>query len=441
MVAAAIPALIGAAMPAVVPMPAAAPAPAVAAAPGARAGTQVAALLAASARSSAPSRILLTPTADPATSQRISWTMPARTKGQRVAYRVPGAPAQRVRATRGPATSVKFSGSAQPRYSATLSGLTPGTAYEYRIVTPRGSSKWLSFTTASASPSPLTMIGLGDTQVDNRGVPRATLRRALAEAPAAQLVLQAGDVVNRPYKGSQWADLFTAMGSAARTRNWVVSIGNHEQCVLVLKCRDNGAEAFRSYFDWPDNGFPQQGETWFHVDYQGVRIVVLDSFGGRMAEQAAFLDKALAENPTRWSIVLMHAAPFGSRPERTNPPEVRDLWLPIIEQRNVDLVLSGHDHSYARGSRKPNGPVFAVSVSGPKYYDVTDTDWSLNGATRTVWAAATSTYQVITVAGDTLTYKAVVTDRGKGSTSPFGPGGVLDQFTIVKGLKGEKVVR
>ena len=439
MVAAAVPALMGTAMPAVVPMPA--PAPAVAAAPGARAGTQVAALLAASAGSSAPSRILLTPTADPATSQRISWTMPARTKGQRVAYRVPGAPAQQVRATRGPATSVKFSGSAQPRYSATLSGLTPGTAYEYRIVTPRGSSKWRSFTTASASAAPLTMIGLGDTQVDNRGVPRATLRRALAEAPAAQLVLQAGDVVNRPYKGSQWADLFTAMGSAARTRNWVVSIGNHEQCVLVLKCRDNGAEAFRSYFDWPDNGFPQQGETWFHVDYQGVRIVVLDSFGGRMAEQAAFLDKALAENPTRWSIVLMHAAPFGSRPERTNPPEVRDLWLPIIEQRNVDLVLSGHDHSYARGSRTPNGPVFAVSVSGPKYYDVTDADWLLNGATRTVWAAATSTYQVITIAGDTLTYKAVVTDRGKGSTSPFGPGGVLDQFTIVKGPKGEKMVR
>ncbi len=367
--------------------------------------------------------------------------MPARTKGQRVAYRVPGAPAQQVRATRGPATSVKFSGSAQPRYSATLSGLTPGTAYEYRIVTPRGSSKWLSFTTANPSAASLTMIGLGDTQVDNRGVPRATLRRALAEAPGAQLVLQAGDVVNRPYKGSQWADLFAAMGTAARTRNWLVSIGNHEQCVLVVKCRANGAEAFRSYFDWPDNGFPQQGETWFHVDYQGVRIVVLDSFGGRMAEQAAFLDRALAENPTRWSIVLMHAAPFGSRPERTNPPEVRDLWLPIIERRNVDLVLSGHDHSYARGSRTPNGPVFAVSVSGPKYYDVTDTDWTLNGATRTVWAAATSTYQVITIAGDTLSYKAVVTDRGKGSTSPFGPGGVLDQFTIVKGPKGEKVVR
>jgi Calcineurin-like phosphoesterase/Purple acid Phosphatase, N-terminal domain len=390
--------------------------------------------------SSKPSRILLTPTADPATSQRVSWTMTSRTTAQKVQYRVHGEAAKSVRARRGPATSVKNSGSARPRYWAVLTGLSPGTPYEYRIVTPRGSSTWRTFTTADPAAPSLTMIGLGDTQVDNRGVPRRTVRRALADAPGAQLVLQAGDVVDRPYKGSQWADLFTAMGSAARTRNWVVAIGNHEQCVLVLKCRSKEAQAFRSYFDWPDNGFPEQGETWFHVDYQGVRIVVLDSFGGRMAEQAAFLDKALAENPTKWSIVLMHAPPFATQPGRTNA-EVRDLWLPIIERHNVDLVLSGHDHSYVRGYRTINGPVFAVSVSGPKYYEVTDADWVANGARRVIWAAATSTYQVITIAGDTLTYKAVVTDRGTGSTSPFGPGGVLDQFEIVKSADGAKVVR
>jgi hypothetical protein len=448
-VAATVSALMGAALPVAVPgaasasptvgAPAAAPVPA----RGVGAGPTSLSMLAGvptAASSSGPSRILLTPGVDPATTQSISWTMGVRTKGQRVQYRVPGTPAQQVRATRAPATSVKYSGSAAPRYAATLSGLTPGTAYQYRIVTSRGSSRWSTFTTADPAAPSLTMIGLGDTQVDNRGVPRATLRRALADAPGAQLVLQAGDVVDRPYKGSQWADLFAAMGSAARTRNWVVSIGNHEQCVLVTRCESNQAEAFRSYFDWPDNGFPEQGETWFHVDYQGVRIVVLDSFGGRLAEQAAFLDKALAENPTRWSIVLMHAPPFATRPGRTNT-EVRDLWLPIIERRNVDLVLSGHDHSYARGSRTPNGPVFAVSVSGPKYYDVTDADWVLNRARRTVWAAATSTYQVITIAGDTLSYRAVVTHRGTGSTSPFGPGGVLDQFSIVKTATGEKVVR
>ncbi len=435
MVAAVVPVLAGAGVPAASHASRAAAAPITAAAVAGQPG-----VVRAASSSGKPSRILLTPTADPTTSQRVSWTMSQRTKGQKVQFRVAGGPSTSVRATRGPATSAKYSGSARPRYSATLEGLVPGTTYRYRIVTARGSSKWSTFTTANPAATSLTMIGLGDTQVDNAGVPRATLRRALAEAPGAQLVLQAGDVVNRPYKGSQWGDLFTAMGSSARTRNWLVSIGNHEQCALVLKCDANGAEAFRSYFDWPDNGFPAQGETWFYVDYQGVRIVVLDSFGGRMPEQAAFLDKALAENPNKWSIVLMHAPPFATMPGRPNP-EVRDVLLPVIERRNVDLVLSGHDHSYTRGYRSPNGTVFAVSVSGPKYYDVTDVDWAANRATRVVWAAGTSTYQLITIAGDTLTYKAVVTHRGSNSTSPFGAGGVLDQFAIVKDAAGDKIVQ
>jgi hypothetical protein len=438
-VAAAVPIIVGTGPPGVVPVPAAGavgPVSSVAAlAPRAER-----AVVATSVPTSKPTRILLTPTANPATSQRVSWTMAKRLKGQRVQYRVPGERAKSVGARRSPATSVRYSGSARPRYSAILRGLAPGTTYEYRIVTSRGSTTWRTYTTANPAATSLTIIGLGDTQIDNRGVPRRTLRRALADAPGAQLVLHAGDVVDRPYKAAGWADLFSAMGSAARTRNWLVSIGNHEQCVLVVKCRHNGAEAFRSYFDWPDNGVPGQGETWFHVDYQGVRIVVLDSFGGRMAEQADFLDRALAENPNRWSIVLMHAPPFATRPGRTNT-EVRDLWLPIIERRDVDLVLSGHDHSYARGYRTPNGPVFAVSVSGPKYYEVSDADWALNRATRSVWAAATSTYQVITITGDTLAYRAVVSHRGAGSTSPFGPGGVLDRFEIVKTAAGDKVVR
>jgi hypothetical protein len=386
-----------------------------------------------------PSRILLTPTADMSTSQEVSWTMPVRVKGQRVQYRQPGGTSQWAKATRRPATKKATSGTAAPRYEATLPGLTPATAYEYRIVTRRGSTGWRTFTTADPAAATTTIIGLGDTQVDNRGVPRRTIRQALADVPQASLVLQAGDLVNRPTRAREWDDLFAAIGGSARTRNWIVSIGNHEQCVLIT-CESNAGEAFRSYFDWPDNGFPAQGETWFHVDHQGVRIIVLDSFGGRMPEQAAFLDQALATNPNKWSIVLMHAPPFATQPNRPNPDVVAQ-WLPILESRNVDLVLTGHDHAYARGYfRKPSGPVYVSSVSGPKYYEVTDADWVANKATRVVWAAGTATYQVITIAGDQLTYRAVVSARGATSTSPFGPGGVLDQFVIDKS-SGKKVVR
>lgn len=386
-----------------------------------------------------PTRVLLTPSADPATSQVVSWTMPERLRGQRVQFRVPGGTSRWAVAVRRPATSVRSSGSSRPRYAATLRGLAPGAVHEYRIVTGRGSTSWRRFTTADPAADSVTLIGLGDTQVDNRGVPRTTIRKALAAAPGAALVLHAGDVVNRPYRGSEWADLFAAIGESGRTRNWVVSIGNHEQCVLVLACRSGRAQAFRSYFDWPTNGFPGQGETWFHVDHQGVRIVVLDSFGGRMEQQAAFLDHALATNPHPWSIVLMHASPFASRPGRSNV-EVREHWVPIIEAHDVDLVLTGHDHSYARGRRDPAGPVFVQSVSGTKYYEVTDADWAAGGATRDVWAARTATYQVITIAGDTLSYRAVVSHRGSGSTSPVGVGGELDSFTITHGPGGVDIV-
>ena len=405
------------------------------------AATRMAAVSAVRAATSGrgPSKILLTPTADLATSQEVSWTMPYRVKGQRVQFRIAGQPIQSAKAARRPATKKKTAGSALPRYEATLTGLTPATTYRYRVVTRIGSSPWRSFTTANPAAPITTLIALGDTQVDNRGVPKRTLKRALTDAPAASLVLQAGDVVNNPTKAKQWDDLLAAIGDSGRTRNWVVSIGNHEQCVLIT-CESNAGEGFRSYFDGVENGFPAQGQTWYAMDYQGIRIVVLDSFGGRIAEQALFLDQALATNPNRWSIVLMHAPPFASRPERSNP-EIVAQWLPIIEARNVDLVLTGHDHSYARGYyRKANGPVFATSVSGPKYYDVTDADWAANKARRVVWAAQTSTYQVITVAGDQLQYRAVVSARGSNSTSPFGPGGVLDQFTIDKS-SGSKVVR
>ncbi|MGB8021354.1 MAG: metallophosphoesterase family protein [Candidatus Nanopelagicales bacterium] len=419
---------------------AAAGGPAAVAAPVA--GSVVRAMLAspwARGSSGNPTRILLTPTADPATSQTVSWTLPAKMSGQVVQYRLPGQSKRSVRAKLRAVTSVRFSGTAKPRYAATMKRLAPGTVYEYRIVTPTGSTPWRRFTTARTGRAPVALIGLGDTQVDNRGVPATTIRRAFADVPGASLVLQAGDVVDRPYRNSQWGDLFAAMGTAARTANWVFAIGNHEQCILI-RCSSNRAEAFRSYFDWPTNGFPEQGETWYHIDYQGVRIVVLDSFGGQMARQASFLDRALATNPNRWSIVVMHAPPFATRPGRSNP-EVRRWWLPIIEAHEVDLVLAGHDHSYARGHRAGASTVYAVSVSGQKYYPAVGTDWAANRATRDVWAAQTATYQVITISGDTLAYRAVVTDRGSGSTSPVGVGGVLDRFTIVKRASGAKVVR
>ena len=99
---------------------------------------------------------------------------------------------------------------------------------------------------------------------------------------------------------------------------------------------------------------------------------------------------------------------------------MRAAWLPVFQRNDIDLVLMGHDHTYARGfvnadaTETPGittGPVYAVSVAGPKYYDQQPEDdnvWTRNGATQVVRAGHTSTFQGITVSGNTLRYESIV---------------------------------
>lgn len=397
------------------------------------------------AASPVASRVLLTPTADPATSQRISWTSARAYKAQRVEYwQAPDAgddaqpgQVQSSAALRMPRTTKKASGTTKPRYRAELTGLKPGTRYAYRIVNSRGAGAQAVFTTAGTAASDWSFIVLGDTQVDNRNTVRGIISAATAAVPDAALVVEVGDVVDRPFKDKQWADMFLAMGTSARTRNWLTAIGNHEQCVLI-KCDSRSGQAFKSYFGRLDSDRPGSA-TWFTTDYQGVRFVVLDSFGGRIAEQAAFLDQALAQNPHQWSVVVMHAPLYATRPGRTNT-EVRQAWGPIIDRHDVDVVLTGHDHAYARGQtqqddRQDEVPVFVSSVSGPKFYPVSAQDWVANDAQLQVLAAQTATYSVVEVSPTRLSFRAVAAEP----SAQAAPGSVLDQFQITL-VDGAKVV-
>lgn len=123
----------------------------------------------------------------------------------------------------------------------------------------------------------------------------------------------------------------------------------------------------------------------------------------------------------------MHEGPFASRGDRSGA-RIRQAFLPTLEQYGADLVLSGHDHSYARGQKA--GVAYVVSDSGPKFYDTSSKDWTRGGATRLTSAYRTSTYQVVDVSPDALTVRAIVGHRGKGATPTARVGDVLDTFTL-----------
>lgn len=379
------------------------------------------------AASSGFTRILLTSTASPATSQYVSWSRSRAKSGQRVVTVAPDGTVRTTPAVRKLGTTKRTAGSTQYRYVARVTGLRPSTRYRYRIIAGSSLSGWRTFRTAPSANEPATLLSFGDTQVANAGVPEAMIDRAVKRLPDATALLQAGDVVNKPWVGREWSDLHRALTPAGQARSVVSSIGNHEQCRVPGSCRSGGGRGFRSYFQGASNGVEKQRRTWFRVDHGPARIIVLDSFGSDLARQRAFLIDSLRTNPRAWSIVLMHRGPFAARGDRDNA-EMRRWFLGPLEKYGADLVLSGHDHSYARATKA--GVTYVTSVSGPKYYDTSSSDFRRGGATRVRWAERTSTYQALRITPTSLTVRALVGHKAKGASTRVGVGGTLDVVTL-----------
>lgn len=388
-----------------------------------------------------PAAVVLTPSADPSTSQTFTWRSSTDAAGQQVTLEpVDGGGRVVAQAERKEATTVAESGSDLPAYTSTATDLRPGTSYTYRVENADGATAEQEFTTADDETGRWSFLALGDTQVDNAEVPARIVRTAVDEHPEASLVLQAGDLIDHPYRHDQWLEALDALAPARTTRNVLSSIGNHEQCIMGGRCRHGDAQAFRAYFTFPDNGFEGQRPTWFRTDVQGVRFVVLDSFGDDLETQAAFLEESLATSEQRWTVVLMHSGPFASRTKRSNATVHAEI-LPVLEKHDVDLVLSGHDHVYSRGFEgDPDGTVFAASNSGPKVYELDDADWRRRDATRVAGAEQVSTYQVVDVSEGELRYRAVAAHLGRDPEPGVREGDVIDELTITKDATGRKNV-
>ncbi|MDQ8204135.1 fibronectin type III domain-containing protein [Pelagicoccus sp. SDUM812003] len=188
----------------------------------------------------------------------------------------------------------------------------------------------------------------------------------------------------------------------------------------------------------PQFSFPLQGgpggteETCYYIDYQGTRFISLDSNRSR-EEQVPWLRKVLEDNTNRWTVLTFHHPIFSPASDRDNK-ELRELWKPVFDEFKVDLVLNGHDHTYARtgdirdtadfanipsGYQQAYDPeigtVYVVSVSGPKMYDITKGDFAKRVAEDA------QLYQVISIAGDELEYKAFTAT-----------GRLYDAFTLKK---------
>ncbi|WP_214110291.1 purple acid phosphatase family protein [Acrocarpospora catenulata] len=392
-----------------------------------------------------PDRLILIPTATPATSQRVSWRAEAaQVDAQAQILEAPRALGQVVPAAGAVATvqaiaSVPVNttlGYASTYHTVEFTGLKPNTRYTYRVGDGTNWSEWVDFTTAAAAFEPFSFIYYGDAQnyIDS-AVPRV-FRQAFADRPQAKAIVNAGDLIDSANSEEQWGQWFKAGGFIDGQVNNISIPGNHEY--------SGGLSNFwRPQFPYPDNG-PGNAElkqTVYSVDYQGVRFIGLDSNvqsnATLMAAQTAWLEGLLKDNPNKWTVVTFHHPVYSTTGTRNNP-NVRAQWAPLFEKYGVDLVLQGHDHSYGRGNQVAarqsatvhNGVAYVVSVSGGKMYALNNGEnWTGNGAEVISSSQNTQLYQLIDVTKDAVTFEA-----------RYANGEHHDGFVIRKNDKGERTV-
>ena len=105
-------------------------------------------------------------------------------------------------------------------------------------------------------------------------------------------------------------------------------------------------------------GVPSGTEQYYSFDYGNVHVVSLDSqlTNRDKAQRATMRDwlvDDLSANESDWTIVIFHHPPYskGSNHDsdrEQNEIDMRVTFAPVFEDYGVDVIYSGHSHSYER---------------------------------------------------------------------------------------------
>lgn len=329
--------------------------------------------------SSSPDQLILCPSEDPSSGIRLSWRASKYVKNGEVQYWKKGNSREPVLSSKADLTILDSPELRTDRivhhFSAALENLDPETIYEYTVGDP-STDEWSeikSFTTAPERPGRFSFVYFGDTQASP-----VEFGQLLGEVDnryrETAFYLIAGDLVEDGEWRYMWDSFAYSVSSVFSGKPVAPTLGNHDYRYQ----NGNGIEYFSNYFNTPDNGLSDQSKGRnYSFNYGNASFIVLDS-NYDLAGQAKWLENQLVKNSqAKFKVVMFHHPPYHPTKNRDSE-EIQKLWVPLLEKYGVDLVLSGHDHSYLRTKKLKNnlpvaegedGVVYVVSTSCGKFYD------------------------------------------------------------------------
>ncbi|MDA1315174.1 MAG: DNRLRE domain-containing protein [Acidobacteria bacterium] len=255
-------------------------------------------------------------------------------------------------------------GAAVTNHEIAVSGLAADTKYYYSVGNAAaplagGDSGHFFVTspvTGTAKPTRIWVLGDSGTADANA----QAVRDAFANYTGVQnpeLLLMLGDnAYNNGTDAEYQSAVFDMYPQFLRNTILWPTLGNHDG----QSADSNGQSGpYYDIFSLPKSaeagGVATGTEAYYSFDYGNIHFVCLESFetdrstGGAML---SWLVTDLEANTQPWLIAFWHHPPYskGSHDSDTDGlmTDMRQNALPILEQHGVDLVLTGHSHSYER---------------------------------------------------------------------------------------------
>ena len=236
-------------------------------------------------------------------------------------------------------------------HEVTLRPLRSNTRYYYKISCDF-TTKTGSFKTAPNHNIPFKFAVYGDSRNDS-DIHRKVAENILKVNP--DLILHVGDLVNDGRKYYQWeSQFFEPLHDVIDHIPIFTALGNHEK----------NAQNYFDLISLPNN------ESWYSFNYSNCHFVILDTNKNyrKGSNQYKWLRNDLGSADTTWKFVFFHHPPYSVGRHGSNT-KVRSILIPLFRRYGVDIVFSGHDHTYQcscpiNSAFNPNDAAVTYVVSG-----------------------------------------------------------------------------
>jgi len=308
-----------------------------------------------------------------------------------------------------------------------ITDLRPSTTYSYKVISrvPQGpfvESQLYSLKTAVAANESFSFVV--SSEMGGSGQPKYNVPLfKKIELYRPDFMLSTGDVVMNGRIYDDWGKyLFTPGKDLFTNTPFYLSIGNHEKLDRLL---EKPPPWFFDFVSYPDP------ETYYSFDYGNAHFVALDSVtaveyktdesgewvnevhkgeGSLVpgSSQYKFLANDLKKSTkATWKFVFFHYSPYVSADYQVE--SMRSI-LPILDEHNVDFVLTSHTVVYERSYPIRNGKInfdqgityLVVGGAGENHH------WfNPKRSWHTAHALAVPHFVHFTVAGNRLEMKAI----------------------------------